>query len=205
VNNRPPGFGLGIFGEFLQGAAFVALGVLLFLPWFDADSGAIPTPPGGAKLNLPEISGLDTSATAFEAFDGIDTLLICLATAGLVFAVFALVLQVAEADAGPLGIAGFAGLGCAVAAATIIVIKLIDPPGDADVQLAAIASAVAAGAAALGAVFVLISASRRGAEPDETPAAAQAGWYSDPYGGAQLRYWDGTAWTDRTQGESPSG
>jgi hypothetical protein len=205
MNSRPPGFGLGIFGVFLQGAAFVALGVLLFLPWFDAGSGAIPTPPGGANLNLPDVSGLDTSATAFEAFDGIDTLLMCLVMAGLVFAVFVLVLQVGEADAGVLGIAGFAGLACAMAAATIIVIKLINPPGDADVRLAAVASAVAAGVAALGAVVVLISASRLGPQPDETPDAAQAGWYSDPYGGAQLRYWDGTAWTDRTQGQSPSG
>ncbi len=29
-----------------------------------------------------------------------------------------------------------------------------------------------------------------------TPGGPQAGWYADPYGQAQQRYWDGNAWTE---------
>lgn len=207
MNNRPRGFGLGIFGEVLQGAAFVALGVLLFLPWFDAGQGGIPTPAGGVELDVPSVGGLDTSATAFEAFEGIDVLLMCLATAGVVFAVFALVLLVGEAEPRALGIVAFASLGCAVAAATIVVIKLLDPPGDADLEPAAIASVGGAAGAAVGAVLVAISASRMGEPSGEEPNAGTpaAGWYADPYGGAGLRYWDGQVWTDATQERPTAG
>jgi Protein of unknown function (DUF2510) len=37
------------------------------------------------------------------------------------------------------------------------------------------------------------------AEPVPGPAAHPAGWYADPSGNARLRYWDGQAWTERTQ------
>jgi hypothetical protein len=30
-----------------------------------------------------------------------------------------------------------------------------------------------------------------------------AGWYPDPHGQAELRYWDGTTWTEHTSGEAP--
>ncbi len=192
-------------GALLQGACFVALGVLLFLPWFDTNAAAISTPGGSAELKLPNVPGLDTSATAWEAFDGIDVLLMCLATAGVVFVVLALVLQVIEADGRGLGIVGVAGVGCAATAATIALVKVIDPPGDADVQPAAIASVAVAGAAAVGGVLVALSGSRPGADAGEELAASPPGWYSDPYGAAHLRYWDGTAWTDHTQAQPPSG
>ena len=37
--------------------------------------------------------------------------------------------------------------------------------------------------------------------PEQLPNAAQThapGWYQDPFGGTGLRYFDGSAWTDRT-------
>src|SRR5918999_2421770 len=30
-----------------------------------------------------------------------------------------------------------------------------------------------------------------------------AGWYPDPHGQAELRYWDGNTWTEHTSGEAP--
>jgi len=40
-----------------------------------------------------------------------------------------------------------------------------------------------------------------GAAPTE---AAPAGWYPDPQGGGEQRYWDGTTWTDHTAPGSPT-
>ncbi len=37
----------------------------------------------------------------------------------------------------------------------------------------------------------------------EPPPAAAAGWYPDPAGGAAMRYWDGTRWTDATSSAVP--
>ncbi len=34
------------------------------------------------------------------------------------------------------------------------------------------------------------------AQPAQTSQAAPAGWYADPSGRYELRYWDGTAWTE---------
>src|SRR4051812_7818714 len=39
----------------------------------------------------------------------------------------------------------------------------------------------------------------RPAEEGRAAAPPPAGWYPDPAGSADERYWDGTAWTDRTQ------
>ncbi|HKH65346.1 MAG TPA: DUF2510 domain-containing protein [Solirubrobacterales bacterium] len=36
-------------------------------------------------------------------------------------------------------------------------------------------------------------------EPTPVSGAASADWYPDPKGEARLRYWDGAAWTDRTE------
>jgi len=36
------------------------------------------------------------------------------------------------------------------------------------------------------------------ADPLAAPPPAPAGWYPDPYGRAERRYWDGTRWTDGT-------
>lgn len=33
----------------------------------------------------------------------------------------------------------------------------------------------------------------------ETPSSPPSGWYPDPAGGVGLRYWDGAAWTERTE------
>jgi len=33
-----------------------------------------------------------------------------------------------------------------------------------------------------------------------SPAAPAPGWYADPAGSAQLRYWDGVDWTDHFSG-----
>ncbi len=33
-------------------------------------------------------------------------------------------------------------------------------------------------------------------QPDQPPNLPPAGWYDDPHGGPELRYWDGGAWTD---------
>lgn len=33
--------------------------------------------------------------------------------------------------------------------------------------------------------------------------AKKAGWYPDPWGGQDKRWWDGTQWTEHVQGESP--
>jgi hypothetical protein len=32
-----------------------------------------------------------------------------------------------------------------------------------------------------------------------------AGWYPDPHGQAELRYWDGATWTEHTSGDAPGG
>lgn len=37
-----------------------------------------------------------------------------------------------------------------------------------------------------------------------TPNSAPAGWYDDPAGGDGRRYWDGSRWTERTQGGGQS-
>jgi hypothetical protein len=34
---------------------------------------------------------------------------------------------------------------------------------------------------------------------EEPKMASAAGWYADPTGNAELRYWDGSAWTQRTK------
>ena len=34
--------------------------------------------------------------------------------------------------------------------------------------------------------------------PGQTANPGPADWYPDPYGAAQLRYWDGATWTDQT-------
>jgi hypothetical protein len=34
------------------------------------------------------------------------------------------------------------------------------------------------------------------ASPDSPGSTQAAGWYNDPYGRFQLRYWGGTAWTE---------
>jgi hypothetical protein len=38
-----------------------------------------------------------------------------------------------------------------------------------------------------------------GATMSESPSSPPSGWYPDPAGGVGLRYWDGAAWTERTE------
>jgi hypothetical protein len=38
------------------------------------------------------------------------------------------------------------------------------------------------------------------AQAEERPRAAPAGWYDDPTGAARKRYWDGSRWTEHTDG-----
>jgi hypothetical protein len=39
--------------------------------------------------------------------------------------------------------------------------------------------------------------------PSVTNSLAPAGWYRDPLGLAQLRWWDGLSWTDHTEDKRP--
>ena len=39
--------------------------------------------------------------------------------------------------------------------------------------------------------------------PSVTNSSAPAGWYRDPLGLAQLRWWDGLSWTDHTEEQRP--
>lgn len=41
-------------------------------------------------------------------------------------------------------------------------------------------------------------------ESDVPDESAPAGWFDDPHGIADLRYWDGTSWTEHTHDRSPS-
>jgi hypothetical protein len=45
------------------------------------------------------------------------------------------------------------------------------------------------------AMYLLLSARRRGA----TPPTAPPGWYADPWREAPVRYWDGSDWTHHVQ------
>jgi hypothetical protein len=41
------------------------------------------------------------------------------------------------------------------------------------------------------------------AESSRHARMVPAGWYPDPHGQAELRYWDGNTWTEHTSGEAP--
>lgn len=78
--------------------------------------------------------------------------------------------------------------------------------GDLGWNLALAGSVAILAGAAIGLVPALVARAGEPAdlaflpvEPSPAPEAHPAGWYADPAGKAGLRYWDGQAWTDRTQ------
>ena len=55
----------------------------------------------------------------------------------------------------------------------------------------------------LGIAFIVVSASRSSGRKriqSQAPYMLPAGWYADPYGSGNLRWWDGFQWT---AGEQP--
>ena len=64
--------------------------------------------------------------------------------------------------------------------------------------MAAIIAVLAVVAAVV--VVVLLVRGRRKDEPDADDAGPKpAGWYADPIDETQVRWWDGSAWTDHLQ------
>lgn len=49
-----------------------------------------------------------------------------------------------------------------------------------------------------------VPAREQAAAPEPAVSAPRPGWYADPGGTADLRWWDGSTWSSRTRGASPS-
>lgn len=105
----------------LCGASGAALFIILFLPWYGVDFGSIG---GGLSESLVKASGVDTTASGWQAFSYTDLWLLLTSLT----AVAALVLGTQGHEHAGLAVKAAAGLG---AWCTLLVMyRIINQPGD---------------------------------------------------------------------------
>ena len=110
-------------GELIAGVSGVALFIIMFLKWF-----SLPEAGGGELGEFAEAVGVNTSISAWEAFDFIDIILLLAVVAGVGLAVLAAAQSNVQLPVAASAIA--AGLG--IFASLLVLYRVLDPPSDLD-------------------------------------------------------------------------
>jgi multidrug transporter EmrE-like cation transporter len=109
-------------GEMIAGVSGAALFIILFLEWF-----SLPT--GGIEIEgFATAVGVDTSISAWQAFDFIDLVLLLAVIAGVGLAVLAAAQSSVQLPVAASAIT--AGLG--ILGTLLVLYRVIDPPSDLD-------------------------------------------------------------------------
>ena len=118
-------------GEWIAGISGVALFFFMFFSWYGIDAGSLNIPAGVPQdiaqqaIDNAEAAGLDTTATAWQAFDFIDIILLIAVVVSVGYAVIGL-----TGSSPDLPVAGSAVTALVGAIAFVLVLyRLIDPPG----------------------------------------------------------------------------
>jgi hypothetical protein len=110
-------------GELIAGISGVALFIIMFLTWFE-----LPEVAGGQLQGFVEAVGVDTSYSAWQAFDFIDLVLLLAVVAGVGLAVLAAAQSNVQLPVAASAVA--AGLG--ILATLLVLYRVIDPPSEYD-------------------------------------------------------------------------
>ncbi|HZA59927.1 MAG TPA: hypothetical protein VE401_03990 [Solirubrobacterales bacterium] len=128
-------------GELLAGISGVALFIIMFLKWFELPE------VGGAELgDFAEAVGVNTSISAWEAFDFIDLVLLLAVIAGVGLTVLAAAQSNVQLPVAASAIA--AGLG--ILATLLVLYRVLDPPSDLDRSYGLFLGLIASAGIAIG-------------------------------------------------------